>query len=110
MNIDNIEAGWGEEVIIWVRPAAGMTWKDVDTSGIGVRSDRSWQPARLNGFVESDSRVYYGTGLDSRRVWLLGSQYAFNVKKFEFGDVIPVPFPVDNTADMEVESTPSPAL
>lgn len=110
MNIDNIDAGWGEEVIIWVRPAAGSTWREIDHNGIGVRNDRAWQPARLNGFVEPNRRDQYGTLSDSRRVWVIGSQYGFDIKKFEFGDLIGVSPSMDKTVEMEVESVPVPGI
>jgi hypothetical protein len=110
MNIDEIEAGWGEEVFIWVRPATGLTWSDVDTNGIGIKNNRTWQPARLNGFVEPNRRDQYGSMADSRRVWLLATQYAYDIKKFEFGDLMSVPASMNNTADLEVDSLPAPSM
>ena len=110
MNIDEIDAGWREEVLIWVRPAEGSTWRQVDHHGLGAPNDRSWQPARLNGFVEPERRDQYGTGADSRRVWVLGSQYAYDISKFEFGDLIVVPPSMGKTVEMEVETSPAPGM
>jgi hypothetical protein len=91
MNINDIDANWGEQVFIWVRPAGNVSWTEFHNSTLGNRNNRDWQPARIDGFVEVERREQYGTGLDSRRVTLLGNTYGYDVSRFEFGDLINPP-------------------
>lgn len=106
MDINEIEAGWGEEVYIWVRPANDLTWHDINQSALGHQTNRAWQPARVTGFVDADRRGQYGTGADSRRVWLLGTATGFDVSKFEFGLQIRAPGGMFLANDEEVSRMP----
>lgn len=91
MNINDIDAGWGEQVFIWVRPSGGLSWTEYHRSTLGNHNNRDWQPAQLSGFVEAERRDQYNTLLDSRRVTLLGNTYSYDISGFEFGDLINTP-------------------
>lgn len=88
MEIDDIEAGWSEYVYVWVRPAAGQTWAQLHHSSFGQVNQRDWRPAMVSGFSDGGDRQSYNTGADPRCVTLIGDTGGYDVRHFEFGEVI----------------------
>jgi hypothetical protein len=88
VDIDDIEAGWSEYVYVWVRPANGQTWTQFHRSSFGQYNELDWRPAKVSGFADQGDRQSYNTGGDSRRVSLIGENGGYDVRRFEFGDLI----------------------
>ncbi len=88
MDINEINAGWGQHVFIWAKPAEGMSWSGIERQSTPRKDDQAWRPAMVLGFCDPGDRAMYNTINDPRRVVVVGSQYHYPLEFFELGEVL----------------------
>jgi hypothetical protein len=88
MNINQLEMNSFQYVYVWVKPAGGKTWQELQQSMFGVVNNSDWRPARVAGVGAPEDHI---PGLDDRRVTVLGFELERPIQDFEFGELISSP-------------------
>lgn len=91
MLFDDIEAGFGQYVYVWIRPSDGRSWKELFHSRLAHHGDRDWRPGLVNGFMNPGRRAAYNTPSDTRKVMVVGSEATFSVREFEVSTMLHPP-------------------